>query len=399
MAISQHRTLLALDEYARIMSIPGWHFAQVTHPLRPANGSCDLVWLQNGYSGDPNRIVGRDEVAAAIMVAEKKMADAAGFFMAPMWVQNEEHVWELPPRGTHKRYPKFRTNWGHLISAGVERWDLIGLYETPIVYSDRDGDGVLDWATIIATLGAPHYLYYTAAVDCALCELAVVPTGQDPTLREWRIRPLQITNLGAQTYRIEGPRWMFIRPEEWWLLEPVAMSENLAFLNAVDVYCHYNYTGAQAIYRWRDPACTTIPCSTLSQAACVTVTRSRTGHFYAQTADHSASGWAEADWPTSEDPDTLNIFYLAGYRDLLTGPCDWMGEALKTAIARLANVYLAEAPCGCGLTRERWDNDREEMDINTVDVAMAQTMFGTTARGAVFAYSVLKTLPPLGKGG
>jgi len=69
------------------------------------------------------------------------------------------------------------------------------------------------------------------------------------------------------------------------------------------------------------------------------------------------------------------------------------------AITRLANVYMVEPPCGCGTTLERWKKDREEMSIDSMDVELAQSAFGSTARGAVFAYSVISTLPPIGKGG
>ena len=76
-----------------------------------------------------------------------------------------------------------------------------------------------------------------------------------------------------------------------------------------------------------------------------------------------------------------------------------MGADVKEAIVSLTNVYLVDAPCGCEFSVERYMHDREEMEIDTVDVVMARTLFGSTARGAVLAYSFIKGLPPLGKGG
>lgn len=399
MAISNIRTLLPLEEYARIMAIPGWHFNQVTHPGRGAAGGCDVVWYQESYWNGSDKIIGRNDLAQAIVTAERKIADACGFWPAPVWVQGEEHEWIHPARGVRQTYPRFKTNWGYLISAGVERWDLVGLYESPVVYSDRDGDGLLDWATVTATLGYPYYLYLTSPTTCNLCELVVVPHGQDPTVREWRIRPLTVTHLGGYQYRIEGPRWMFVRPEEHLTTLEIPLDEDEAFLNAVDVYCHYNYTGNQAAYIWRDSCCNEV--GEDSQSAKVTVVRSRTGHFYARTADYDSSDgtWSLASWPCCEEPDILRIWYYAGYRDGLSGPCDWMGASLKNAIVSLTNCYLVDNPCGCDYTVARFARDREEQEVNMVDIAMAQTLFGTTMRGAVTAYSMIKTLPPLGKGG
>jgi hypothetical protein len=73
-----------------------------------------------------------------------------------------------------------------------------------------------------------------------------------------------------------------------------------------------------------------------------------------------------------------------------------MTNVLKEAIARLANVLLPEAPCGCNQTRLRWEKDREVQDINTIDASLAFSAFGTSARGAIFAWAVVKQLQPLG---
>jgi hypothetical protein len=191
---------------------------------------------------------------------------------------------------------------------------------------------------------------------------------------------------------------MFVDPDEWLTSDPIPLDENAAFLNAVDVYCHYNYPINQGVYLWRNTNC--VPCQEETQHICATILRSRTGHFYARTADWDATnGWQAADWPSCNTPDMLRVWYLSGYRDHITGPCDWMGADVKEAIVALTNVYLVDAPCGCEFSVEKFMHDREEMEMNSIDVAMAQTTFGSAARGAVQAYSYIKSLPPLGKGG
>ena len=76
-----------------------------------------------------------------------------------------------------------------------------------------------------------------------------------------------------------------------------------------------------------------------------------------------------------------------------------MVRKLQEAISRLANVFLPEAPCGCDYTLERWSKDREEMEVITAGIAVTQSAFGTTARGAVYAQSVAAKLQPIGQGG
>jgi len=94
------------------------------------------------------------------------------------------------------------------------------------------------------------------------------------------------------------------------------------------------------------------------------------------------------------------MWYLAGYDDpSCEYICETMTEQVKMAIVRLANCHMIESPCGCDPTRERWVNDNEEMAVDSVDVKLAQTAFGTTKRGAIFAYNVFSKLPPLGMGG
>jgi hypothetical protein len=72
---------------------------------------------------------------------------------------------------------------------------------------------------------------------------------------------------------------------------------------------------------------------------------------------------------------------------------------MAEAIVRLANTYLVDAPCGCSQTRHRWERDREEQEINTIDAALCMSAFGTTMRGAMFAWSVVKRQPPIAHGG
>src|SRR4030065_514187 len=69
------------------------------------------------------------------------------------------------------------------------------------------------------------------------------------------------------------------------------------------------------------------------------------------------------------------------------------------AIVRLPNTYLVEEPCGCAQTKWRWTRDREEAEINFYDAQLCMSAFGTTMKGALFAWSVIKRIPPIARGG
>lgn len=393
MANSKIPTLLPIDEWSEIVGIPGWIFNQVRHPERPLRGECEQYWLQSAYSSDPNMPIGRDEVARAIGTAERRMADLAGFFMAPKWVCAEKVLWPQPKRGYQVEYPLLQTKWGYLIAAGIERYDQINVsgYPVNIAYSDEDGDLVDEWATITYNLYLEEY---------DECEIVVVPPNRDPYARDWRIRPLEIDiDSTTNVLTIQGPRWLFVDPDRWLRLVPIELDDDTAFLTGVDLYRHYNHTTTtQAQYQWQNTDCD-VSCAQTCQSACVSVEDERVGHFTARTATYSGGQWNSAAWSvTGYSPKRVLIWYYSGFRDYAC-ECDQMPVELKEAIVSLANVYLRTPPCACGIAAERIASDREEQKMDVVNVALAKTAFGTAAAGAVFAYSVVSGLPLIGKGG
>lgn len=396
MAYSDIRTELPLEEYARVMSIPGWLLNQCIHPARQIHG-CYQPWFQNGYAYDPNRIVGRDELAQAIATAEQQASKFLGYWITPRWFCRDEVAWPRPKRGYQVQLPIIRAEWGMFIEGGQEAWELVD-ENVPVVYTDRDSDGCPDWATITANVAAA----------VSECEIVVTPHGYDPP--NWSIRPLDVSVSGL-IITITGYRWMFVKPTELLGVAEIELDDNPAFISGglyddgVDVYRRYNDPSSQAQIVWTGNYSNTCsgdtPCTESCQAACITPFNRRNGMVTVMPGSYSAlTGlWSRADWLQQTYPMSVRLWYRAGYDDDACLDCSSMGARLKEAIVRLANVYLPEAPCGCDATKERWARDREEMAIDSIHVEMVQTAFGTTARGAMFAYNVLSNLNPLGKGG
>lgn len=411
MARSDTVTLLPLDTYARMMAIHPCAFNQVYNPADAYPTECNQVWQQSAWVGGTERLVGRDEVATAIATAEGLMASALRFWPAPRFIAADERSWPLPKRGVQMRAPSIQLAWGQFIGAGRENVDTAIALSQPIVYSDRDGDGVLDTATITITAAQ------LAAAGATWSEIAVyypavyLDWAMYPRDESWRIRPFRIVrNPATGNVTLTASRCQFVRPDLWEDDAPVDQSNAASFITAVDVYRRYLDTSQQAqlVYVTEGPSdCLYPPCNETCQTACVVVGRDddrRNGIVKTLAASHSVGGWAYQNYLNGQYPDFARVWYLAGAWKKLNG---WMEtDLLQTnhpmvaeAIKSLANTLLPEAPCTCNKTQTRWRRDREEQDINNIDTALAMSAFGTTMRGAVFAWGVVKRLNPLGGGG
>ena len=383
-------TGLPLDTWAAINAISGCSWNQVLNPTHVPHSACDDVWLQNGYSGGADRILGREDVARAIAAAEELIAYRCGFWPYPAYF-NEEVAWPVPKRGYQYTLPTLQTKWGYVISPGIPAQSMIELC-APIVYTDADGDGVDDTATI--TISAADML----AAGATLAEVNLYPptsyfTGECGDYNpEWRIRPIHKCLDAGGNVIITLSRCQLVLPNLWLNDDPLSLDDDLNFLTCVDVMRDYTDTSIQAQLVWKTAGgcCATDgqACQEACQTACLIVEDSRIGHVRIMPASYSAGAWSTSALSNCGLPNAARLWYLAGLSS--------MTNALKEAVTRLANVLLPEAPCGCNQTRLRWEHDREIQDINALDVSLAFSAFGTSARGAIFAWSVIKQLHPLG---
>jgi len=382
-------TLLPLDRYAEIMAIHPDAFNQVYNPEQPYPSDCNDVWLAHGYTGGADRITGRYDVCQAIATAEGQLASFLGFSVAPDWTANEEHPWPYPKRGIQTMYPPIQCNRGYISGAGVRATSVIEA-DAAIAYSDEDGDGVPDTATI--TIAAVTW----AASAAVLGEVAVFYADQTDDL--YRIRNLSISENDAGQLVITGRRSYFVDPDLWLDDEEINLDTDGNFLTTVDVLRRYNDTSqAQELVFRGTPAtlCGTELCVDTTQDACLIVDNHRIGTVLVIPGSYD-DGWTWACFTNNLTPNAVRLWYYAGLPLQADGR---IRPDLAEAIVRLANTYLPEAPCGCDLTRERWKRDREEQDMNSFNIAMAESFFGSTRRGASFAVSVARRLGPIASAG
>lgn len=403
--IESTATLLPPDQYAKIMAIDPCLWNQVDSCEEPSDKTCDYIWLQHGWLDDDNTpVAGREDVIRAINVAESMIVRKLGFYPVPVWVSGEEHGWPYPKRGTRNAYPPLNANWGYIIEGGIKQ--TLVLEEAGCV----DGySGTTKTSTATITLIIP---VATAGDDLTNTEIRVFWTGHDQDPR-YEIRPLDVdvTESAGDTYTITitGYRYQFALPDLQVDTEDViciedddnfaaACADDYLYPGAgdIDIVRVWNDSSQQAQIVYKSAQCGDPICSEVCQNACIAVRDKRTSKIYTPAATYSSDSWTKAALNYS-NPSDVRLWYRAGYP--LNAITDQMDHSLSEAIVRLANTLLPEAPCGCEFTRSVWKRDREEVDINSANVAMAASAFGTTMRGAVWAMTICNTYNPLSLAG
>jgi hypothetical protein len=390
MARADTWTLLCIDDWARYMAIHPDAWNQVVNCNAPYPGACERVWIQNGWLDmTSGRVLGREDVANAIATAEEMIAHALGFWPAPTWIFAEEHEWPLPARGAQTSYPPIALDWGHVIEGGQRALTAIEL-AAAVAYYDGDGDGVNEMATLTITAAQ------LAAVGADPEEVAVYFQGE--TDDTWMVRCLSITEDLAGNVVIIGRASMFVDPDLWLVADDIDLCVPANFVTQVDVYRRWNYPlyQAQLIWKGGGEGCSPAACAETCQTACISIEDSRRGIVHAIPSTYSSGAWAQASLSMGRLPDAVRFWYHSG---LLLQANGKIKPMLAEAIVRLANTYMVDQPCGCAATIDRWTRDREEQDINSYDAQLAMSTFGSTMKGAIFAWSVIKRIPPLVRGG
>ena len=388
MARSSIFTRLPLDLWAQTMSLPGWLLNQVQNdaPNRAVRGVCDGIFYQSGYFVEPNKFLGRDALAQAIATAEERIIRALSYSFTREWNCDEEIQWPQPRHGYSTRPPILTAHRKYFVEGGRETW-FLEAENVPVNYSDPDGDTMDEWATI-----------EQAVVTTDPCEIVIVPHGMGPDMT-WAIRPLSITISGAGLMTATGWKWQFVEPRYWLLPELINLSEDDKFIqggiydDGVDVYRRYNNPANQAQIVWRSS------CTPSCQDACIQVVDHKLSQVRIQPATYDDGDWTYAGLANCESPISARLWYKAGFDADRCMDCVQIDYSMRQAIVRLANVYLPDSFCACSFAQERFRQDREEMDFNALNVGHAMAHFGSAARGAAFAYGVVKNYPPIGSGG
>jgi hypothetical protein len=383
------------------MAINPCAWNQVVNPEKPYPTHCRATWVQYGwYDYEKGLIVGREDIASAIATAEEMLSHALAFPIAPTYVNSDEVLWIYPRSSASLILPTLTTNNGYVLEPGREAFTEVALF-APVVYTDRDGDGVNDTATItitaaqLATAGAS---WYELAVYYPEPYLDFYLFGMDDTQR---IRPLKIVlnpTTGAVT--ISGNRCQFVRPDLWLNDNDIRQDLDTNFVSYVNVYRRYTDPSQQAqiVYRTGVGSCGEGACAESCQAACMQVTDKRLGEVKVSPATYSSGSFIPASF--TDTPHAVRLWYLAGYHRQRNGfakwiEADWMEPRLAKAIVALSLADIPDNICGCSQTRQLYAQWTEEMPIDNLNAAMAQQYFGYVTRGSIFAANVVESLNPI----
>lgn len=178
--------------------------------------------------------------------AEDTAAKYLGYYPLPKWISEEEHVLtssyvpEYYGFANSRGMPKsVLTRWGKVLELGVKALSLIEA-DAAIVYSDSDGDGYDETATV-------------SVITTVTDEEEIAVFYPDET-ESWEIRPVEIS-LSGGTATITFRRELAVLPD---LIERMPSpsdphlvidgDDDANFLTTVDVYRRYTDTSQQVVF-------------------------------------------------------------------------------------------------------------------------------------------------------
>jgi len=405
-------TLLALDRFARIMGLNPAHFNQAAGAtVFPAGGGCNTVFFQHPWQNHDQ--ISRTEIVSAIKAAEDEIARQLGYYPGPVWIENEVHEYPQYHRrervttnivNTRGLVKGITANWGRLIQAGRRATSAIK-EAASVTYSDPDGDGYNELATITAT---------TTVTDKCEIKLYFAGFGGD---RRYEIRPLKSNTLSGGTVTITVDAWQLLDPDLKEALPTTAGATaiNLENINnyvaTVDVYREYtDFSQASATFYWEPEPKNTLgvsglcnscgssscpACSLTTQNGCLFVRDVDLGIVVPQPATYDSTDeeWDKADLTACRDPDQVKIWYYAGDIDqeYLGGrTCDPLSNYWAETITWLTVARLDRPVCSCGTVKAFAEGLQEDLSLQGersffLDESILGNPFGTR-RGEVMAW-------------
>lgn len=407
MARAETLTKLPLDRWFQIIGVNPLHGNGV---YVNAPTVCAQPWLQFPYQAADR--VGREDVAQAIAQAEADIEHFLGYRLVPRWETDEwrptvrpwrPELFNLSVTDVRGMAQTVQANWHHFISGGVRVQTPVAA-DSAIVYSDDDGDGYEEVATITPTVAAgqdPCELRVYLPVSNTM----VLTGGED----QWEIRPISVSVSGT-TATIRFRREQLVKPELQLDLVPPADDSHLRgvdgavdgnFLTEVDVYRVYNDPQTQATFLWEPlgTGCTSCTgtgcevCAYATQTGCLTVRgdpRLSILSYRPATWDADEEQFDSVAWAVQRQPEIVRLYYYAGLRDKnLACPTVTMDREWERTVAYYAAALLDRPVCECNNVHawvEHWRRDlaikgEEGLQISARDL---DNPFGTR-RGMVHA--------------
>lgn len=393
-----------------------WHFWGLSdNTVAPVTSKCnDVVKEYNWQATDE---IGRSEIRAAIMTAEKILFDNLSYWPAPVYTEDtlpwpkfiDRRLYRTARRDAMGGWIPVTLNEGYVQNIGIETLSLIQA-GAAVVFSDADGDGLNDTFTITQATAVTHpeeIAVYFATAD---------RLGDDSEISaRWRIEPVHVT-IAAGIATIKGKRWLVVKPQKYESRAnyPIDSTDAANFITTCDVYRRYtkidgqvSTVDSQAALIWESKPCSccgsSIPNSTDPASEGWLAARSGIRDSYngivvpAEAVLDAATGtWSHpcGCLGTCGEPDRVLVRYLAGVGLDQHG---WMQQNMRTLVSRLASAEMAARICACDIANKEWSN--WAFDISRVNgpetyqanLDVMNNPLGTR-RGHIFAWQQIKSL-------
>jgi hypothetical protein len=360
-----------LNRWPVVMYESGWHFNQLAGSAMyaPLTQPCDRVYTQ----------FQRDDIADGLNLAVELVSAELGFYPRPIWITERLDL----GHGNPMEWQQLKTEWGYLNEFSIRTKTLIEA-GVAVVYSDEDGDGFNETATVTVatTVDADEVRAYFQVADGA------IEAGSD----DWEIEPLRVTSDGVNATLV-GPKWLFTDPDVVWQYpfedpnyktERTFDSDDPAnFVDEVDIYRVYGSTTG-AVKLLTDPIldCSVANSGDIAENAVGRITNSKQGFFEVRLAN--CTDLTNCTYY----PTQIWISYKAGYplRNQL------MDRQMERQLVRIANTKIPFTPnTFCGeRTLTMWQNDCET--IENVSRTASPPPWGGMTVGEWDGWNMLKRL-------
>ncbi len=408
------RTKLSLTRWAEIMGLDPRHFSQVVTAAKPST-ICSAVWKQ--YPWQDADLISREDVALAIQDAERLIEDYVGYNLLPDWTV-DERIFMTPAAIpevinvsllTARRFPTtVKVGRGHIISGGIQTKAVISAGEA-VAYTDEDGDGYPETATITAatTVTDPDEIAVFVPGESAHDDAEFRPLANPITRR-------RDVTIAAGVVTIVMAREQLADPDLITALAPGQIDGNVDanFLATVDVYRRRNDPQTQATLMWSpregmlcNCADTTCPtCAHSTQVGCLLAYDYRQGIFQVQPAtfDSDDETFTATIAAVGRTPDKVRAWYYSGLQDQRRdSPTLEMEGQWERAVTYLSLTKMTRVVCNCSnvqaFSRRMTEdlaasvsNEAGGVSFNLPD-SLASSPWGTM-RGALMAWQLANSM-------
>lgn len=413
---------LSLEEWRRQMGLHPFYFWGMANDgvLRVTQQS-DPVLRQYAYQDTDD--VGRADIVEAIRSAEQKLRDWLGYRPGPQYTEatvpwprdGDTRLVRTGPWDASGGWLSVTLPEGLVQAVGVESLTLI---DTPAVaYTDPDGDGVRELATVTcatAVTDAAQLAVYFAAAD---------RLNGDPVGDAYRIRPANV-QIASGTATIRMPSWLLVKPINYEGFDVEDLDPAAGGVLATEVAVYQRTTSAagtttstsQGVIVWQttpshgwwcccggcasDPYSGNAfdPAATASAVARVGIRDARLGIVTPAQATYDATSgtWAAFPWSVCAVPDRVTIRYLAGVPspDGQQLARDWQVAVARLATAELTRPICAKYAANRAISHWQFDRarasgaDDESYQISPADL---ENPFGTRT-GHIAAWKFVQRL-------